>query len=93
MKNAKVLSIISIIILLYWLVTKFVDIYGLHPVAGALYEITALIVLLVTYVLPIVLIVFLIKSDSLLKKKFILPLLISITAILILHFFPFMYTV
>jgi len=93
MKNAKLLSLISVILLLYWLVTKFVDIYALHPIAGILYETTALIILLCTYVLPIIIISFLIKSDTLNRKKFILPFIISVVAILVLHYFPFMYKV
>lgn len=93
MNKAKVLTIISIILLCYCLTVKVVDVYGLHPVAGAIYELTALIVLAAAFVIPVVSIVFLIKSKSAYKKEFLIPLIISVATILVVFFFPFMYVV
>ena len=92
MNKVKVLVVLSTILLCYWLVTKVVDLYALHPVFGAVYELTSLIVLLATFVLPIVTLVFLIKSSVLERKKYILPLVINLITILVMIFFPFLYT-
>ena len=93
MNKVKILITVSIILLFYWFFTKIIDIYALHPVFGALYELSSLVALIATFVIPIITIVFLIKSESFERRKYVLPLMINVATILVLLFFPFLFTV
>lgn len=91
MKN-KILLYISLALLCFWLLTKIVNLYD-YPVLGAIYELTSLIALLCTFVMPIVVLIFLMRSERFNKKIYIAPLAISIVTILVIIFVPFFYTV
>lgn len=91
MKN-KILLNISLALLCFWLLTKIVNLYD-YPVLGAIYELTSLIALLCTFVMPIVVLIFLLRSERFNKKNYIAPLAISVLTILVMIFFPFFYTV
>ena len=91
MKN-KILLYISLALLCFWLLTKIVNLYD-YPVLSAIYELTSLIAVLSTFVMPIVVLIFLLRSERFNKKNYIAPLAISIFTILVMIFVPFFYTV
>ena len=91
MKN-KILLYISLALLCFWLLTKIVNLYD-YPVLSAIYELTSLIAVLSTFVMPIIVLIFLLRSERFNKKKYIAPLAISILTILVMIFVPFFYTV
>ncbi len=91
MKN-KILLYISLALLCFWLLTKIINLYD-YPVLSAIYELTSLIALLCTFVMPIVVLIFLLQSERFDKKNYIAPLAISILTILVMIFVPFFYTV
>ncbi len=93
-KRNKNLLIAALVLLTYWMTTKVVDVYEMHPTAGAIYELTAILAILAvlaTFVLPIVAIVFWIKSKFAWKKQYILPLLVSVITIFVMIFVPFLF--
>src|SRR5690606_481528 len=90
--KSKPLLYISIALLLFWLSTKIINIYN-YPILGAIYEITALFALLTTYILPILILIFLFRSQPHNRKNYLAPLLLSIATILVLFLVPFLYTV
>lgn len=90
-KNSKILITVSFIILIYWIMTKIIDVYK-YPILGAVYEITSLIFLILTFVVCILTIVFWAKNKFSIDKYYILPVIISISSILVLFFLPFFYS-
>ncbi|WP_133119476.1 hypothetical protein [Avrilella dinanensis] len=64
----------------------------IHPMAGAIYELTSILAVLATFILPIVAIVFWAKGKFAWEKQYILPLIISITTIFVMIFMPFLHT-
>lgn len=91
-KRNKILLIATLVLLTYWTITKVIDIYQLHPIAGAIYELTSIMAVLTTFALPIVAIVFWVKGKFAWEKQYILPLLISIITVFVLFFMPFLYS-
>lgn len=91
-KRNKNLLIATLVLLTYWMITKVVDVYKIHPMAGAIYELTSILAVLATFILPIVAIVFWVKGKFAWEKQYILPLLISITTIFVMIFIPFLHT-
>lgn len=90
-KRNKYLLIATIALLTYWIITKVIDMSNVHPIAGAIYELTVILALLVTIALPIVAIVFWVKSKFAWEKQYILPLLISIITVFVLFFVPYLF--
>lgn len=90
-KNSKILISVSIVILIYWIMAKIIDVYK-YPVLGAVYEITSLIFLILTFVVCVITIVFWVKNKFSLNKYYILPVIISIISILVLFFLHFFYS-
>lgn len=91
-KRNENLLIATLVLLTYWMITKVVDVYKAHPMAGAIYELTSILAILVTFILPIVAIVFWVKGKFAWEKQYILPLIISITTIFVMIFMPFLHT-
>jgi len=91
-KRNKNLLIATLVLLTYWMITKVVDVYKVHPMAGAIYELTSILAVLATFILPIVAIVFWAKGKFVWEKQYILPLIISITTIFVMIFMPFLHT-
>ncbi len=89
-KQSKILLYISCFILVYWFLTKLIDLYD-YAIIGAIYELTALIFLFATFLMPILALVFWIKSKFSTKIKIISPVIISIISILVMIYFPFLY--
>lgn len=90
-KRNKNLLIATLVLLTYWMTTKVVDVYEIHPMAGAIYELTAILAVLATFVLPIVATVFWVKSKFAWEKQYILPLLVSVITIFVMTFVPFLF--
>lgn len=90
-KRNKYLLIATIALLTYWMTTKVIDMSNVHPIAGAIYELTAILAVLATFVLPVVAIVFWVKSKFAWKKQYILPLLVSVITIFVMIFVPFLF--
>lgn len=86
MKNiSKILTPISVILLLYWFMTKTINIYD-YAVLGAIYELTSLLAVAATFLLPIFSIVVWGKSKFPKEFKYILPIFISIGTIFVMIF-------
>ncbi|WP_121666061.1 hypothetical protein [Mesonia aquimarina] len=86
MKNIpKILTLVSVILLLYWLVTKTINIYD-YVVLGAIYELTSLIAVAATFLLPIFSLVIWGKSKFSKGLKYFLPIFISIGTIFVMIF-------
>lgn len=91
-KRNKYLLIATIALLTYWIITKVIDVYKVHSMAGAIYELTSILAVLATFILPIVAIVFWVKGKFAWEKQYILPLIISITTIFVMIFMPFLHS-
>lgn len=92
MNDSRFLNIIAIVLMCFWLTTKLVNVYN-YPLFGAIYELSALLFLIATCLMPIVVLVFLIKAPLVSRNKYLVPLLLSIVVVLVMIFFPFLYTV
>ena len=90
-KRNKILLIATIALIVYWTITKLVDIYALHPVFGAIYEMTSILAVLSAFVLPIIAIVFWGIAKFAMEKQYILPLLISIITVLDMIYVTFLF--
>ncbi|WP_338732014.1 hypothetical protein [Mangrovimonas cancribranchiae] len=89
-KQNKILLYISCFILAYWFMTKLVNLYD-YAVIGAIYELTAIIIVISTFLMPILALIFWIKSKFSTNIKILSPIIISIISILIMIYFPFLY--
>lgn len=81
---AKIVLIVSFLILLYWNFAHNIDVYK-YGVVGALYEMTSLLVVAATFILPlIILIVAFINKFRINNKYYIALCLLGLTIILLL---------
>lgn len=81
---ANAILIASFLILLYWNLAHNIDVYK-YAVVGALYEMTALLVVAATYILPLfILIVAFINKFRINIKYYIALCLLALTIILLL---------
>lgn len=89
-KQNPALLYISCVILVYWFLTKLINLYD-YAVLGAIYEMTALIFVIATFLIPILTLIFWFKSKFSFKIKIILPVIISLISILVMIYVPFFY--
>ena len=83
-KAANVILIVSCFILFYWNFVHNFDVYK-YIVVGALYEMSALLVLAATYILPLfILVVAFISKFRINSKYYIALCLLALTIILLL---------
>jgi len=83
-KVANVILIASILILLYWNFAHNIDVYK-YAVVGALYEMSALLVVAATYILPLFILLIAFINKFLINSKYYIALgLLALTIILLL---------
>ncbi|SEH86118.1 hypothetical protein SAMN02927937_01814 [Paenimyroides aquimaris] len=82
-KAANVILIVSCFILFYWNFVHNFDVYK-YIVVGALYEMSALLVLAATYILPLFILVMALVSKVNLNKKYYIALVILVLTITLL---------
>lgn len=83
-KAATSILIVSFFILLYWNFAHNIDVYK-YAVVGALYEMSALLVLAATYILPLFIVILILISKFNLNKKYYIALAVLVLSILLLH--------
>ena len=81
--SGRILFISSVAVLVYWTLSRTVDIYR-FAVVGAIYEILWLFMLIALVGLPILSIVFLIKEGFNIKSLYLYTILIAVTSILVM---------
>ena len=74
-KQSKIILVLSLLVLTYWVITSLIDVYQ-YPVVGAIYELLWFPLLLLFFVLPIVNLVMFVKNKFSLKKLWLYALLI-----------------
>lgn len=82
-KAANVILIASCFILFYWNFVHNFDVYK-YIVVGALYEMSALLVLAATYILPLFILVMALVNKFSLNKKYYIALIILVLTITLL---------
>lgn len=82
-KAANVILIVSCFILFYWNFVHYFDVYK-YIVVGALYEMSALLVLAATYILPLFILVVALVNKFSLNKKYYIALVILVLTITLL---------
>lgn len=83
-QSANAILTASFLILLYWNLAHNIDVYK-YAVVGALYEMTALLVVAATYILPLfILVVAFISKFRIDSKYYIALCLLTLTIILLL---------
>ena len=75
-KQSKIILVLSLLVLTYWVITSLIDVYQ-YPVVGAIYELLWFPLLLLFFVLPIVNLVMFVKNKFSLKKLWLYALLIN----------------
>ncbi len=60
-KQSKIILVLSLLVLTYWVITSLIDVYQ-YPVVGAIYELLWFPLLLLFFVLPIVNLVMFVKN-------------------------------
>nr|WP_298000831.1 hypothetical protein [uncultured Flavobacterium sp.] len=83
-KAATAILIVSCFILLYWNFAHNIDVYK-YAVVGALYEMSALLVLAATYILPLFIIILILISKFNLNKKYYIALGVLVLTFILLH--------
>lgn len=83
-KVATSILIVSFVILIYWNFAHNIDVYK-YAVVGALYEMSALLVLAATYILPLFIVMLILISKFNLNKKYYIALAILVLSFLLLH--------
>ena len=82
-QTAKAILIVSCFILLYWNFVHNFDVYK-YIIMGALYEMSALLVLAATYILPLFMVILILISKFNLNKKYYIALgILALTIILL----------
>lgn len=81
---ANAILIASFLILLYWNLAHNIDVYK-YAVVGALYEMTALLVVAATYILPIFILVMAFINKLHINKKYYIALGILALTITLLY--------
>ncbi|HLT64910.1 MAG TPA: hypothetical protein VKZ80_00985 [Flavobacterium sp.] len=83
-KAATSILIVSFVILIYWNFAHNIDVYK-YAVVGAFYELSALIVVAATYLLPLFIVMVILINKFNLNKKYYIALAILVLSILLLH--------
>jgi len=83
-KAANAILIVSFLILLYWNFAHNIDVYK-YAVVGAVYEMSALLVVAATYILPLFILVIAFINKFRINSKYYIALgLLALTIILLL---------
>ena len=80
---AKVILIVSFLILLYWNFAHNLDVYK-YAVVGALYEMSALLVVAATYILPLFIMVIALINKFRINSKYYVSLALLVLTITLL---------
>jgi len=82
---SKILFASGILVFLFWLAGRFLDVYRV-AVVGAIFEMVWLIMLLMLFVLPVISLIFLIKEKFNYRSFYLYTIIITATNILLLFF-------
>lgn len=82
--TATIILTVSCFILLYWILAQNFDVYK-YAVVGALYELSAILVVAATYLIPLFIVMVIFISKFNLNKKYYIALAVLALTILLLH--------
>ena len=82
---SKICFISSIIVFLFWFIGQVTDVYH-FALVGEIFELLWLIIILMLFVLPIILLVFLIKDKFNFRSLYLYTIIIAISNILLMVF-------
>jgi hypothetical protein len=82
---SKILFISGILVFLFWLAGRFIDVYQVAAI-GAIFELLWLLMLLLLFVLPIISLIFLIKEKFNYRSLYLYTIIITVTNILLVIF-------
>lgn len=85
-RTGKIFLLLSILVLLFWLLSKIINVYHFAFV-GAIFEILWFPVIILTFAIPVVALVFWNKEKFSFRSANLYSLLIAIVAILVMLFF------
>lgn len=75
-KQSKIILVLSLLVLAYWVITSLIDVYQ-YPVVGAIYELLWFPFLILFFALPVINLVLFVKNKFSLKKLWLYALLIN----------------